>query len=155
MKNKKELIVGGSIVAVLLIIGFVFTIKHKKAEAPLANIPTVTAPAAVIPKKHLKVTKIDAPELTYTEAYTKYNNGHLIQFGPNCQSIPVATVLSNGSALMLDNRSNTAEVITIGDNNYALAPYNFSIINLNVAQTPATFSIDCKAGENVHTLVIE
>jgi hypothetical protein len=85
----------------------------------------------------------------------KYYDGNILQFDSNCQSHPASLAIANGSQLLLDNRSNNSEVITIGENKYTLDPYGYKVITLNIPKVPEAFTIDCKVAQNVSTLIVE
>ncbi|MEK7585779.1 MAG: hypothetical protein AAB477_00895 [Patescibacteria group bacterium] len=157
MKKNKNTLIGAGILALALIIAFVFAVKNKKAEAPL-EVPTQSIstiegqPRRVSRPTMMSDTVVDA---SYTETFMKYYDGNILQFDSNCQSHPTSLMIANGSRLLLDNRSNNSEVITIGENKYTLAPYNFQVITLNIPKIPTTFTVDCKVAQNVSTLTVE
>ena len=158
MKYDHKTLIGAGIVVILLVIAFVFSFKHKSVEAPLP-MPSVSMDVPETPAKpivHKKKVAVDMTEgLSYTEAFMKYGKGNFLQFDDNCQSHPVSLSVVNGSKLMLDNRSAKSEVITVGDNSYAMGPFSFKIIIASASSIPTTYTIDCKDAQNVSTLIVE
>jgi|GEM_PF-2690684 len=161
MKNRKEDVIFVAVLLVLVLIFIVFrVVKGKKVEAPaVADVMPITtisgdqtAPRVIVKKKK---TDTIWPELSYTETFTKYQNGNLLQFSQNCQARPVSMALKNGSDLMLDNRENKEEVITFGNTKYTLPAYGYEVINLSVKNVPVTFQVDCSTAQNVATIVME
>lgn len=161
-KHKKGFIIGGSVLVILLIVGFACKFKHKSVIVPsLEDRPFLSAPE-ILPVKKLSVKKAALPStdskignLTYTEAYAKYHDGAILQFDENCQSYPNNLVIKSGSSLMLDNRGSSAETIKIGDIGYSLDARGFKIIVISVSAIPTTYTIDCKLAQNVNTLTVE
>ena len=169
-KYKKEiLLVAAILVTIIFIISLIFLFKKDKTEEPkpinqndstLLETETETESEqeekVVYKKKGAVASEVDnLNNLSYTEAFMKYNDGRLIQFAENCQSHPNRMVIANGSEIMLDNRSLNKEIISIGDEKYTLAPYGFKIIKLNLNQIPTTYLIDCTISQNVNTLIVE
>ncbi len=158
MKYDKKTLIGAGVAVLLLVIAFAFTLRHKKAEAPLPVVEDFTVSVVI------EQPKVRAPEkfevdytlgVTYTQAIVKYKDANLIQFTADCQARPRSLVVANGSTIMLDNRSASAELITIGGRTYSMDPYSFKIVTLTVEHLPAVYSIDCKTAQNVGTLTIE
>lgn len=161
-KYKKELAISVSVLVVLAIIGFVVKMKHhSNAEAPstpetgVFNALQVTEQPKTISGKKKVTSPVATPEISYTEAYTKYKDGHVLQFNEQCQAFPKTMSIANKSVLMLDNRSSHDEVIKIGENAYQIPAYGFKIVNLDIAKIPATFTVDCLKSQNVNTLIVE
>ncbi len=164
-EHKREIFIGIAVlIAVILVIIFFFVFKKNKVEAPMkqpvASIitPKPKKPAKIIHrrKKIVALSELDKlNKISYTEAFMKYRNGHIIQFSKNCQSSPYYLVVPKGSNLMLDNRSDSREVISIGDNKYDLDPYGFEIIHLSTPKVPTKHLISCTVSRNVNTLIIE
>ena len=160
MKQKTGIIIAScALLAIALIMVLVLVFRHKKVEAPTQEVQVPVQEAITAPLKkinhNIKKQQVIVNGLTYTEAVAKYGNGYRIQFGSNCQSHPESFVISSGSTVMLDNRSNNSEVITIGDNKYNLDPYGFSIINISAPKIPTTYTMSCKAQPNVNTVIVE
>jgi len=165
-ENKKQLIIWVyALVSIAIIIALILIFKKDKVEIEPVNNEEDSVLVVDEPKQVNKVisTKkaIISPEIdelnniSYTEAFMKYREGRLIQFAGNCQAHPYRMVLSNGSELMLDNRSENKEIISLGDTKHTLTPYGFKIIRLDVPEIPTTFLIDCAVSQNVNTLIIE
>ncbi len=156
MKYDNKTLIGAAILALVLVVAFIFALKHKKVEQPL-DIGQSSTSNMEQPKTafhHLGIPVSSNP--SYTEAVYKYiNSGNLLQFDNNCQSHPRSLSIANGSTVMLDNRSPDSEVIAIGGNKYPIAPYDFKIVTVSVPKIPTTFTIDCTFAQNVNTLTVE
>jgi hypothetical protein len=164
MKNRKEDVIFVAVLLVLILVFVVFKIvKGKKVEAPavdtVATVQTVDQkpqPKKAVIIKQAKPENIVWPELSYSEEFAKYqNSGRLIQFNASCQVFPATMVMVNGSSVMLDNRSKNEQIITLGDNKYTIAPYDFEIMTISAVAIPTTFLIDCNDRQNVATLIVE
>lgn len=150
------------IVTILFIISLISVFKKDKVEivdngdrSDSLITETEETEKVVYKKKEVAPVVDNLNNISYTEAFMKYNNGRLIQFAENCQSHPNRMVIATGSELMLDNRSENKEVISLGDAKYTLDPYGFKIIKLNPDQIPTTYLIDCAISQNVNTLIVE
>ncbi len=159
---KKEIIISGSVlIAVIIVIGLISLFKKTKVEAPVEGSVSILTrvedkPAEVAPRKRKAAPVVDElNNISYTEAIMKYREGRLIQFSENCQSSPYRMVIANGSELMLDNRSENKEIISIGNTKHTLAPYGFKVIKVSEPTVPATHLIDCALSQNVNTLIVE
>jgi hypothetical protein len=161
MKNKKEDVIFVSVLLALLIVFVLFKVlKSKDVEELVVDAPAVESsttedqaqkPAVV---KKAKKTTI-WPERSYSEEFNKYRDGRLVQFGTNCEASPATMAIPNGSSVMLDNRSSVKQVISIRNDKYTLAPYDFEIFTIKEAQTPNTYLLSCNDRPNVATLLVE
>lgn len=163
MKNRKEDVIFVAVLLVLVLVFIVFkVINNKKAkEAAEVIAPEVIAPAVegqpakvVIIKKKKPAATI-WPELSYSEEFAKYRDGRLVQFNNDCQVFPSSMVIKNGASVMLDNRSKVQQVITLGENKYTLAPYDFEIMTIKAPAIPTTYFVDCNEKQNVTTIIVE
>jgi len=174
-KNNKEIYIGAAVLVTVIFIASLISVFNKhKLEAPVNANEEVSTPldtqlsaqnTTKINKRVARSSKANVNTanteevklngISYTEAYMKYNDGHIIQFSDNCQSSPYRIVLKNGSELMLDNRSTKKEIVSIGDARYNLGAYGFKVIRLKEVKTPSTNLIDCTTSQNVNTLIIE
>ena len=159
MKYDKKTLIGAGIVGLLVVIALVSMLRHKKAEAPMqapsviVNMPETKASPVVA---HMKKTPSDMTEhMSYAEAFAMYSHGNIIQFDDACQSHPMSLFMTNGSKVMLDNRSTHSETITLGDTSYSMKPFDFKIVTIRIPHVPTTYTIDCKTAQNVTTLTIE
>lgn len=163
IKNRKEDVIFIAVLLVLIVIFVGFKIvKGKKVEAPVVeDTVVISTPVEKTQPKKIKVIKEEKPvatvwpELSYSDEFNKYRNGRLVQFNPDCQVFPTSLAIANGSSIMLDNRSNVQQVITLGDNKYTLAPFDFEIMTLTAPQIPTTYLLDCNERQNVTTLILE
>lgn len=154
-KNIKILIL--AIIAVLVVVCVVKAIVHKRphTEAPAMQEVTIDqAPAQAPAPKHIRRRGGAMQQATlgdYTALVAQYASRR-VQFGTNCQATPVAVTYKVGTAIMLDNRTNTAAAIAFGGKTYNLAAYGYQIITLDTA---GNFLVDCGASQNVGTIVVQ
>lgn len=93
-------------------------------------------------------------KLSYTQALSLYQ-GKRIQFTPICQAIPNDVTYKNPVNLMLDNRSNVPQKITIGKVSYNLGAYNFRIVTVSTNVLPQTLYVNCNAQINVARILMQ
>lgn len=161
MKKKEDFIFLAVLLGLILIFIVFKVVKGRKAEAPeldttsLTSLSTdQTAPPKLVVIKKKKIPSI-LPELSYTDEFMRYRDGHLIQFNNECAAFPFSTALANGSGIMLDNRSNKEQLITFGDSKYTLKPYDFETLIIKAPAIPTTYQVDCNERQNVATLIVE
>jgi hypothetical protein len=94
------------------------------------------------------------PPLSYGDAVTKYMNSR-IQFNQNCQAIPGQTVLANPVTIMLDNRSDQTQVITIAGHSYSVTAYNYVLVTLNEKNLPETLHVNCNNQMNSLQILLQ
>jgi hypothetical protein len=93
--------------------------------------------------------------ISYGDAVVKYGFNH-IQFAPGClQASPNQIATANPVTLMLDNRSDQAQTITIGSHSYMVAPYNYVIATINETTLPVTLFISCNQQKNVAEIILQ
>ena len=175
MKYNRKAVISAIILALALIIAFIFAVKKQKVEAPMNQSSSLskldiskdlTQSPSTYRGSNLnnnlnqedKATGISltgVPVLSYTDTFMKFRNNNIIQLSNGCQSRPTSIVVANGSQILLDNRADNSEVITIGDNKYDIDAYGFKVITLDVSKIPSVYTIDCKVAQNVTTLTVE
>ena len=163
MKKRKEDVIFISVLLVLIAIFIVFKIINgRKAEAPVVmdDVPIDQVIPDLKPIKKPVIVKKEKPatiwpELSYSEEFAKYRDGRLVQFDMNCGVLRSRMVIANGSSMMLDNRSNKEQLITIGEQKFTLTPYDFEIFTIKTPEIPTTYLIDCNERQNVATIIVE
>ncbi|MDE2030812.1 MAG: hypothetical protein KGI58_00930 [Patescibacteria group bacterium] len=173
MKYNRNAVIGAIILAVAIIIAFIFAVKNKKVEAPvdqssglskldiskdLLNNHSIYTSSNLGKATDTTVSTnpdLSTATLTYTNAFMKFRGSNIIQLGDGCQAHPTSIVVPNNSQMLLDNRADNSEVITIGNTKYDLAPYGYKVITLDIPKVPATYTVDCKVAQNVTTLTVE
>jgi hypothetical protein len=149
--NKQYQVIGG-----IVLLGFVVIVGfrifyHKGAQV---TAPTLTSGVAIIPTIQKKITH-RSPQLSYTDAVALYSNGRRIQFDEVCQAKPSRAVFSNGTIIMIDNRSAQDRTIKIGDTTYAIKPYSYRLAKLSASKIPTTYLVDCDNQQNPATIIVE
>jgi hypothetical protein len=94
------------------------------------------------------------PQMSYGDAVTKYANSR-IQFDQNCHAFPSQMAVANPVTLMLDNRSNVEQKITLSGKVYGVAAYNYVLVTLNQKALPQNIFINCNQGVNVVEIILE
>ena len=92
--------------------------------------------------------------MNYGDTVVKYGNNR-IQFTPNCQAVPNRMAAANPVTLMLDNRSDMEQKITIGGNSYGVAAYNYVIVTINKKTLPVNLFINCNNQANVAEIILQ
>lgn len=92
--------------------------------------------------------------LTYEQALAQYADRR-IQIQPGCQLSLATPVFKNGTYVMFDNRTPTAQAISLDGARYTVGGYGFKIIRLYAAQLPHTIQIDCGTGRNSGRIVLQ
>lgn len=155
-KNIKILIL--AVVAVAVVTFIVRAVGHKRAPAEIPVAPEVAieqAPAEVAPApKRIRRRGGVSQAVSvgdYTALVAQYASRR-VQFGTSCQATPMAVTYKVGTAIMLDNRSNTAAAVVFGGKTYNLGAYGYQIITLD---TEGNFLVDCGASQNVATIIVQ
>lgn len=93
--------------------------------------------------------------ISYGDAVVKYGFNR-IQFAPGClQASPNQIATANPVTLMLDNRSDQPQTITIGSHSYMVAPYNYVIATINETTLPINLYISCNQQKNVAQIILQ
>lgn len=153
--SKTLWLVIGAIVAVVVIVAVV------KMRGSDLSLQTSSSPSPSL----IGESPVDSPlsgvgpsgtasNSAYTKLVTTYA-GKRIQFDAGCQAIPKSLVVKNGAKIMFDNRSGDARYITINGTSYRFPGYGYWVIPLSSPTLPKTILLNCGAGVNVGTLIIE
>lgn len=139
----------------------------KLADPITKNVASITAPPIVSTTSTSTSTIISNPApiykrkkpspattLSYGDVVTKYANTR-IQFNQNCQAIPGQTVMANPATVMLDNRSDQTQKITIAGHSYSVSAFNYVLVTLNEKNLPQTLHVDCNNQMNSLQIVLE
>ena len=142
-------------------------VKTVAAEAfsqPSTPVPTPTpipstvassTPTSTSASKLVIIRKPKPTTISYGEAVNKYGFNR-IQFSPGClQASPNQIAISNPVTLMLDNRSDAWQTITIGSHSYGVAPYNYVIATINEKILPVNLYISCNQQKNVGQIILQ
>ncbi len=171
-KNTKA-IIWATVAGVMFIIGIATFVKQKFHQ-PVAQSASLTqtvtsetqvvTPADVATSTPETVTtstpatirkRKPAPRLSYGDAVVKYENFR-IQFAPGCLwAVPSQMVAKNPVTLMLDNRSDSGQKITLVKTTYTIKPYDYAIVTLNEKTLPQTVGIACNGQYNVAQILLQ
>ena len=96
-----------------------------------------------------------AAPLAYDQALLKYANAR-VQFDTACQATPSASTFTNGTLVMLDNRSPDARVIHLGSlGDVSIKAWGFKIVQLSSSLLPNNVAVDCGSSQNVTIISIQ
>lgn len=160
MKEYKNYLIGaGSVVLVLAVIFGFRILGHKNGEVAVVETPVVNESIAnpvVTPKKVTHTKKpVATPKMSYADALKAYSGGYRIQFDSKCQAFPRSSVYSNGTTIMLDNRTDKEQDIKIGGSTYKVAAYDYEIAKLTTTKSPTEYLVDCGSQQNPATIIVE
>ena len=181
MSKNKQAAIWATVALAMLIIGVV-TYERQRPKRPVSKkIPTVkivsdapkptdtststpvtapantgtstpaSAPAVIYRRKKLAPKTLP---LDYGEAVNTYGNKR-IQFDQNCRGIPSHFAMSNPSTVMLDNRSDKPQNITIGGKSYLITAYNYLVITLDGKTLPTLdLFVNCNNQMNTAEIIL-
>ena len=119
------------------------------STSALATVATSTKPVLI------RKPKPKAPPVpSYGDMVTKYE-GFRFQFDPECRAFPNQMATKNPLTVMLDNRSNTWQNITIGTRMYGIAPYNYVIATISETTLPVNLFISCNQLKNTAQILLQ
>ncbi len=125
------------------------------ATTSKATKATTTAATTAVTTGLYRKPKAKTPPMpSYGDMVAQYQNTR-IQFGPDCQAHPNQIAIANPVTLMLDNRSDTAQKITIGKVVYNVAAYNYVIATVNEKVLPVNVFIDCNQQTNAVEILLQ
>lgn len=140
----------------MVVIAF-FAIRSLLKPQPVKEEPVVETPIEEVvsskpsPRKSTTV-ETPVPQLSYTEAVTKYKNSRIQFVGENCQATPANQSFKVGTSIMLDNRTPKPATISIGSSVYLVEAYGYQVVNLS---TEGMFTANCNGQKNVLTLSVQ
>lgn len=85
--------------------------------------------------------------LSYTQLVAQYGSNR-IQFDQDCKGQPGSMVLKNGAGVLLDNRSNKTQVITLNGVSYTLVPYGYRVVTVSSSSLPKAVGVSCNDSIN-------
>jgi len=92
--------------------------------------------------------------LSYSQLVAQYGSNR-IQFNSSCQASPNSMVLKNGTGILLDNRSNTTQVISLNGATYTLIPYGYRVVTLTSSSLPRDIGISCNNTANASLVKLQ
>jgi hypothetical protein len=128
--------------------------KDSTAFAEQTQIATSTEAATTTLVSSYKPKPTPPKILSYGEAVNQYLD-HRIQFNQICQAIPGQVVFANHITIMLDNRSDVPQKITLAGKTYTVAAYNYTLVTLNQKSLPTTLHVNCNTQMNAVEIVVE
>ena len=151
--NKKSYIIGGVVIAAIIIIAIAVGVRnndknnneYSQSQTPTKETMKPAPSASTTPSTTPSTTTTTGgtpAALTYTQAMALYGKGYRIQFN-ECHGTPGALVIKSGDKFMFDNRDSSTHVVSYGGYSYTLKGYGFAIIT---AKATGKFNITCDKG---------
>ncbi|MFA5991648.1 MAG: hypothetical protein WC794_05405 [Candidatus Doudnabacteria bacterium] len=126
-------------------------------EAATSTPDTVATSTSTLVSKIIPIRKpkpVAPKALSYGDAVAKYTNSR-IQFNSLCQAIPGQVVFANLTTVMLDNRSDSQQKITIAGQTYIVDAYNYALVTLKQTVMPITLHVGCNNNLNSVEITVE
>lgn len=136
------------------------TVKEIQNQAQVATLgsdvvststATSTLTTSIITTR--KPKPIPPKALSYGDAVAKYTD-HRIQFNSICQAIPGQVVFANFTTIMLDNRSDGVQKITIAGKTYTVPAYDYVLVTLKQKVLPITLHVNCNNQMNAVEITV-
>ena len=146
------------VVAVLIVIVGLYFWMNGGPSSTEETDSTPTPSASATPVNQAPTTKNSTPAPTSAGDYTtlvKEYEGRRIQFGERCQPSPSSATYKTGDRIMLDNRSTTTRVVSVGGSSYTLPGYGFQIVTLTGTSLPQEIKIGCDSIEEVGKILLQ
>ncbi len=117
----------------------------------VSSSPTPVGATKTPAVSNSKVTPKSSPTVTsnlsYTQLVALYGSNR-IQFNQDCKGQPGSMVLKNGTSILLDNRSNKTQVITLNGASYTLVPYGYRVVTVSSSSLPKDIGVSCNDSIN-------
>lgn len=150
------ILVGLVVVAVAYFFGGKWTGQNVGLETGSPSPSSVAGTAKSTVKKN--ITPAPAPATSYTQLVKEYIDRR-IQFSDsyygNCEATPSSPVFKNGASILLDNRTSSAKVITVGANKYSLAAYGYQVVTLSSSNLPKELLLSCGSTVNTGKILLQ
>jgi hypothetical protein len=123
---------------------------------PDASTSPTTAGATKTPAVAKKGTPVPVAtsSQSYSQLVAQYGSNR-IQFNQDCQASPSSMVLKSGTSILLDNRSNKTQVISLNGASYSLVPYGYRVVSVSNASLPKTIGVSCNSLVNTGTINLQ
>ncbi|OGM97964.1 MAG: hypothetical protein A2735_00815 [Candidatus Yanofskybacteria bacterium RIFCSPHIGHO2_01_FULL_41_21] len=126
-----------------------------KGSSDLSLSPdTSTSPTPVgatktpaVSKATPKASPTVTSSLSYTQLVAQYGSNR-IQFDQDCHGTPGSMVLKSGTSILLDNRSNKTQVISLNGASYTLVPYGYRVVTVSSSPLPKDVGVSCNGVVN-------
>ena len=92
--------------------------------------------------------------LSYSQLVAQYGSNR-IQFNQDCQASPSSMVLKNSTGILLDNRSNKTQVISLNGSSYTLVPYGYRVVTVSSSTLPKVLGVSCNGSVNTGTINLQ
>lgn len=148
------------IIVVLVVIAGVWWFNGGSSSVslfPSASTSPTAAGATKTPTSY-KATRTPTPvatsDLSYSQLVTQYGSNR-IQFNASCQASPSSVVFKNGTSILLDNRSNQTQVISLNGASYTLVPFGYRVVTLSSTSLPKAIGVTCNEQVNTSTINLQ
>jgi hypothetical protein len=90
-------------------------------------------------------------QISYQDALRTYA-GRVIEFDKNCRAYPIVMQIAPKSVIMFANNSAYQRLVSLGERNYSIMPYNYVLASFNDV---ATYNVSCDSFQNVAVVSIK
>lgn len=125
------------------------------SSTPTALAATKTPSGSVSKAKNSATpVPIATSALSYSQLVAQYGSNR-IQFNQDCQANPSSMALKAGTGILLDNRSNKTQVISLNGASYTLVPYGYRVVTVSSATLPKAIGVTCNGQVNTSTINLQ
>ncbi len=150
------------IIAVVVIVVGVWWFNGGSSQVSLfpdaSTSPTAVGvtktPAGYKATKSATPVPVATSALSYSQLVAQYGNNR-IQFNASCQANPSSIVFKNGASILLDNRSNQTQVISLNGASYTLVPYGYRVVTLSSSTLPKAVGVTCNGQVNTSMINLQ
>ena len=152
------------IVVIVVLVGAVWWFNGGSSNVSLTPGTSVspTAVSATKTPAGYKATPSISPtpvpvvtsNLSYSQLVAQYGSNR-IQFNQDCQASPSSMVLKTGTGILLDNRSNKTQVISLNGASYTLVPYGYRVVTVSSATLPKAIGVTCNGQVNTSSINLQ
>jgi len=147
-----------AIIVVLVIIAGIWWLNGGSSNLALfpdaSTSPTAEATKTPAVAKKGTPVPVATSNLSYSQLVAQYG-ANRIQFNQDCQASPSSMVLKTGTSILLDNRSNKTQVVSLNGSSYTLVAYGYRVVTLSSSSLPKTIGVTCNGQVNTGTINLQ
>ncbi len=158
--NKKNLIISGAVILIVLVALFVIPTLGDKKAAKVATeetgLPEGCEPGFLFsettgepcPKDETTPAPTATGALSRADALVKYE-GNTITFTGDCAAAPATFTVPAGKTIMLNNETAARRTIMVGAKSYSVGSFGYTLSSMNMGVGEHTVSCDGKAASKI------
>ena len=159
--NQRKTVIG-IVIAVVFVLLLVFagysknpgTVNQNENNATSTGSMASSTASSTQQKAEVKTQKPIDLALTYQKIVEQYGDRR-IQFDNACQAFPARLGFKNGTAIMLDNRTEKTKTIKLSGRAFILKPLGYITMKVTSKILPSTVFIDCDSHYNVGQIFLQ